>query len=141
MRGIRKTGAVSAPELEEVEVEKAFAFDVAEHPPAALIHSLVILFAQHPSVRKAHLVCFWPAEEPEKRAYLVGIRLDADDGEAVVRESAAVMLDVPPDLSTDVMTFKTDDDTTLQILEQLSSPFYERAWGARLVAPASGTPT
>ena len=135
-----ETGAVSDPISSEIKEEKTFTFDVAEHPPAALMHSLIVLYSQHPSVRKAHLVCFWPDDEPEKRAYLIGILLDASDGEAVARESAAVMLDVPPDMATDLLMFKTDEDGTLQVMEQLSAPFYERSLGARLIAPSSGTP-
>jgi len=139
-----ETGAVSATSTETLKVETAFAFDTAEHPPVALMYSLVVFYAQHPAACKAHLVCFWPVDQPEKRGYLIGIRLDAGVGdsdiERIARESAAVMLDVPPDLSADLMMFKDDDDGTLQIIQHLALPFYERSVGERLIAPASCQP-
>jgi len=136
-----ETGAVSRPEIETLKEDKSFMFDVAENPPVGLMHSLIVLYSQHPLVQRAHLVCFWPDSEPEKRAYLICIRLDDGAGkgkaEKVVRESAAVMVDVPPEMSADILTF-TSDDETLQLVGQLAAPFYERAMGERLVASVSG---
>ncbi len=135
-------GTVSSPESYRVEQETKFAFDIPERMPQALIHSLVVLYAQHPSVLRAYLVIFWPIDEPEKQAYLIGLRLSDDAfAEQIVRESSAVMQDVPPDLPADVVTFSTDNDSTLQAMASATAPFYECELSRRLVMPSSGRVT
>ncbi len=133
-----RTGAVSAPESYRVEQETTVAFDTPKCMPQALIHSLIVLYAQHPSVLRAYLVTFWPIDDPEKQTYLIGLRLSDDAfAEQIVRESSAVMQDVPPDLPTDVVTFSADDDSTLQGMAKVSAPFYECELGRKLVMPSS----
>lgn len=134
-----ETGAVSRPERVRLAVEQIVAFTRPHNPPVALIHSLVILYSRHANVESAYLVIMYPESSPEQRAYLVGVQLaPGSNGEPVARESAAVMQDVPPDLSTDLMVFKDSQHPTLQAIARIAHPFYDRAVGSRIVKPTSG---
>ena len=131
------TGAVSSPERGTPTGDLMSSLRVAATPPTATLQSLSVLFSRHRSVRRAYLALYFPPEMPETRCYLIVIRMDDRDTERLVRESAQVMLDVPPDLGTDLIVCFDDTHDLLQLVADLASPFYDQAWGERLVVPES----
>jgi hypothetical protein len=128
-----ETGAVSNPERATSTGGLMRAFQVGETPPVATLMSLSVLFAQHASVHRAYLVCCFPPDKPEARKYLIVIRMDEREAEKLVRESAQVMMDVPPDLSTDLITCFDDANESLQLVAELTAPFYDKSWGVRMM--------
>ena len=134
-----ETGAISRPESFTPPAGSLRSFQAVATPPAATLHSLSVLFSRHASVHRAYLVFCSPPDRPEERCYLVGLRMEDRDTERLVRESAQVMDDVPPDRNMDLVTWFDDSNELLQLVAALTPPFYDRAWGARIVAPPSGT--
>lgn len=72
---------------------------------------------------------------------MIVIRMEDRDTERLVRESAQVMQDVPPDHDMDVITYFDDAHDLLQLFAELAPPFYDKAWGGRMIPPASTRPT
>jgi hypothetical protein len=132
------TGAVSWPQPAETGEPWVRVMRAVEHPPEATLQSLRVLLARHRGVHRAFLVYCWRPDEPESRCYLVGVRMDPDEGYRLVRESAQVIHDVPPDLAMDLMVFDQDEDPVLKGIQSRTGPFYERSWGERLIVPPSG---
>ena len=66
---------------------------------------------------------------------MIVIRMEDSDTERLVRESAQVMQDVPPDLGMDMITCFDDAYDLLQLFAELAPPFYDKAWGARMIPP------
>jgi len=131
------TGAVSSLERATQYGGLMCSLQVAATPPTATLHSLSVLFSRHRSVRRAYLALYFPPEKPEARCYLIVIRMDNHDAERLVRESAQVIQDVPPDLNIDLLTCFDDAHDLLQLVSDLAPPFYDQAWGERLVMPES----
>jgi hypothetical protein len=136
-----ETGAVANPERATQMGGSMRAFQVVETPPAATLLSLSVLFAQHASVRRAYLVYCYPPDQPEVRCYLIVIRMDDQGAEQLVRESAQVLLDVPPDLMTDLITCFDDSDEPLPSAAELAAPFYDKSWGGRMMPMENTRPT
>jgi hypothetical protein len=66
--------------------------------------------------------------------------MDDRDTERLVRESAQVMQDVPPDLGMDLITCFDDASDLLRLFATFGPPFYDQGWGSRIVAPESARP-
>lgn len=135
------TGAVSNPERESRTDGWTRLLQPVATPPTATLHSLSVLFSRHPNVLRAYVVHCAPLDAPEARCYLIVIRMHDHDAERLARESAQVMLDVPPDLGTDLIMCFDDTHEVLQQVAGLAAPFYDQAWGQRLVVPESTRPT
>jgi hypothetical protein len=134
-----ETGAISDPEWVQLTEQRTFAFDAVPDPPVAMLSSLTVLYATHPIVERACLVSYYPEGRPEQLSLLIGVRVDAGSStERLVRECSAVIHDVPPGRPVDFMIFTDDQDPTLQTIETLTKPFFDRAMGAGLIAPVSG---
>jgi hypothetical protein len=129
------TGAVARPEPGTLTEDPVREFQAVATPPAATLHSLSVLFSRHASVQRAYLAYCFPPEEPEARRYMIVIRMDDSDTERLVRESAQVMQDVPPDLGMDMITCFDDAYDLLQLFAELAPPFYDKAWGERMIPP------
>lgn len=135
------TGAVSQPEPSVLSEERLRAFLPVDGSQSATIQSLAVLFSRHPSVQRAYVAYCFPPEQPESRCYLIVIRMDDHDTERLVRESAQVMQDVPADLSMDLITCFDDTNELLQLFSEFGPPFYDQAWGGRVMVPESTRPT
>ncbi|MBK7145630.1 MAG: enhanced serine sensitivity protein SseB C-terminal domain-containing protein [Xanthomonadales bacterium] len=136
-----ETGAVSNPQRATPTGEPMRAFQAVDTPPTATLLSLSVLFAQHASVHRAYLVYCSPADQPEARYYLIVIRMDGPEAEQLVRESAQVLLDMPPDLTTDLITCFDDAHAPLLRAAELANPFYDKSWGGRMMPMAHTRPT
>jgi hypothetical protein len=136
------SGAVSSPELVTIDTPTAMNFAPVDRNPEALLHSLVVLYSSHPAVQEAFLVLMWPPERMDEVVYLICLHLDAANAsEAITRETAAVLRDVPPDRGVDVLSFTDDQAPLLQDIRVMTKPFYARAMGERMVQPTSSTLT
>ena len=132
-----ETGAISNPEQDTVEGDRMRSFQAVATPPAATLQSLSVLFSRHPTVQRAYLGYCSPPDDPDARCYLIVVRMENRDTERLVRESAQVMDDVPPDLAMDLITCFDDSDNLLRLFAEFGPPFYDQAWGGRVVAPNS----
>jgi hypothetical protein len=135
-----ETGAVCSPRPASVG-EGGYALSHVDHPPMATLQSLSVLFSRHASVHRTYLVHAFPPERPEALVYLVVVRMDDKETDRLVRESAQVMGDVPPDLGMDLLICTNDDDFAVKLAEELVTPFYDRSWGGRMVMPEHLAPT
>lgn len=135
------TGAISRPEPDSLSENRGRAFHAVATPPIATLHSLSVLFSRHASVRRAYLAYCFPPEEPKARCYMIVIRMDDHDTERLVRESAQVMQDVPPDLDIDLITCFNEAHDLLRLAAELAPPFYDKAWGERMIPPENTRPT
>lgn len=131
------TGAISSPERTAPTDGQMCSLQIVATPPTATLQSLSVLFSRHRSVRKAYLALYFPQEKPEARCYLIVIRMDNHDADRLVRESAQVIQDVPPDLNIDLLTCFEDAHDLLHLISDLAPPFYDQAWGERLMVPES----
>lgn len=129
------TGAVSEPRPVVLSEERVRAFHPVEAPWSATLQSLSVLFSQHPNVQRAYVAYCFPPDRPEAWCYLIVIRMEDTETERLVRESAQVMQDVPPDRDMDVITAFDDAHDLLQLFSEFGPPFYDRTWGSRVVAP------
>lgn len=136
-----ETGAVSNPERASPTANPLRGFLPVESPPAATLFSLSVLFSRRTSVHRAYLMHCFPPDQPEDRIYLVVIRMDDRETERLVRESAQVLLDVPPDLTTDFITCFDDASDLLTLAAKLSPPFYDKSWGGRMTQVENTRPT
>ncbi|MBL0041656.1 MAG: enhanced serine sensitivity protein SseB C-terminal domain-containing protein [Xanthomonadales bacterium] len=134
------TGAISSPERETSTGDRVRAFHAVATPPTATLQSLSILFSRHPSVHRAYLAYCFPPDDPDACCYLIVVRMDDRDTERLVRESAQVMQDVPPDLGMDLITCFDDASDLLRLFATFGPPFYDQGWGSRIVAPESARP-
>lgn len=130
-----ETGAVSNPERAAPNPGVVRAYSAVTSPPAATLLSLSVLFSRHASVHRAYLVYCFPPDQPDTRIYLLVVRMDNHEPERLVRESAQVMQDVPPDLMTDLVTCFEDAGELLQRVADVAPPFYDKAWGGRMMPP------
>jgi SseB protein C-terminal domain/SseB protein N-terminal domain len=131
------TGAISNPEAFRPAVDSKLQIERVVHTPAATLHSLAVFFSTYPNVHRAYVVLSSVSGQSEAPAYLVVVRMDELDTERLIRESAQVMNDVPPGQYMDLATCFHDADQLLQAVASVTAPFYDRAWGGRMVAPES----
>ncbi len=134
------TGAISNPEAFRPADSKLQIERVA-HTPAATLYSLTVFFSTYPNVHRAYLVQSSVSGQIEAPAYLVFVRMDDVNTERLVRESAQVMVDVPPDRVMDLAICFHETDQLLQAVVSLTEPFYDRAWGSRMTTPDTTCPT
>ena len=128
-------GAVAQPHPDVLSEDEARAFLSVEVPPSARVQSLPVLFSRNRSVHRAYVAYCFPPDQPDAKCYMVVIRVEDRETQRLVLETAQVMLDVPPNLGMDVITCFDDARDLLQLFEKFGPPFYDRAWGERLMVP------
>lgn len=105
-----------------------------EAPPQQMLASLIALYARLATVRVAHLAEVH-GMEPGTGSLVIGLGIDSDDPEPVVRDTAAVVADTYAGPQTvDVYCIEDSDEGLSAYFRTAASPFYDRAWGSRLVA-------
>lgn len=129
------TGAVAQMYADVPSEDRTYRFERVENPAIATLQSLSLLFARHANVLCAYVASYYPPEQPKALSYLILIRVDDRETDRLVRECAQVMEDLPPDRAMDLTIAFEDSDVMLQGLEKLGPPFYDKAWGARLMTP------
>ena len=100
--------------------------------PAEMLTSLSLLFAQQPAVERAFLVTL-RTNEHAPPVWLVAAFIATDDAaQWVSQQMAAVLADRPPSHSVDLARLTPGSDMATAI-ETTLAPFYEHAFGGKVV--------
>jgi hypothetical protein len=100
--------------------------------PAEMLTSLSLLFAQEPAVERAFLVTLRP-DEHAPPVWLVAAFIATDAAaEWVSKQMAALLADRPPSNSVDLARLTPGSEMATAI-ETTLAPFYERAFGDKVV--------
>lgn len=126
------TGSPNLPEnyvtTRDMQVEIA----MPSEAPAEMLTSLSLLFAQEPAVERAFLVTLHP-DEHARPVWLVAAYIATDEAaQWVSKQMAAVLADQPPCNSVDLARLTPGSDMATAI-ETTLAPFYERAFGGKVV--------
>lgn len=113
---------------EETEVQLSQPADL----PVQMIDSLTQLFPKYRQVRRAFLAQIQEAGEQEPHL-LIGLEVDVDDVEEVIRAAGSVASDTLPDeRPVDLCLVKEGEPGISHYLTKHTTPFYERRWGSFL---------
>ena len=100
--------------------------------PTEMLTSLSLLFSQEPAVERAFLVTLRP-DEHVPPVWLVAAFITTDEAaQWVSKQMAAVLADRPPSNSVDLARLTPGSDMATAI-ETTLAPFYERAFGGKVV--------
>ncbi|PWC18775.1 enhanced serine sensitivity protein SseB [Brenneria corticis] len=100
--------------------------------PVQMIDSLTQLFPKYRQVRRAFLAQIQEAGEQEPHL-LIGLEVDVDDVEEVIRAAGSVASDTLPDeRPVDLCLVKEGEPGISHYLTKHTTPFYERRWGSFL---------
>jgi hypothetical protein len=129
------TGSPNSPEnyvtTRDMQVEVAM-----PEAPAEMLTSLALLFSQEPAVERAFLVTLRPDEDVPP-VWLVAAFITTDEAaQWVSKQMAALLADRPPPNSVDLARLTPGSDMATTI-ETTLAPFYERAFGDKVVLDAS----
>ncbi|MEC5318762.1 enhanced serine sensitivity protein SseB [Brenneria populi subsp. brevivirga] len=100
--------------------------------PVQMIDSLTQLLTQYRHVRRAFLAQIHEAGEREPHL-LIGLDIDGDDVEEVIRAAGSVASDTLPDeRPVDLCLVKEGESGVSHYMTKHTTPFYERKWGSFL---------
>lgn len=127
------TGAPDAAEAYVSGSSQQVELRTPSNVPADLLHSLALLFAQCAEIERAFLLTM-PGEPPvSPEVWLVAVIVDSDDAENwVSRQLSSLLASRPPSHDVDLMRL-TRDSSFCQDVELHVKPFYDRAFGSRVV--------
>lgn len=127
------TGSPSAPERYSAPEDARIELTA---PPASpeLLNSLSLLLSQHQGVERAFLVTLRSSIDlAAVPIWLVAAFMDSDEtGARVAQHLSALLADMPPSNSFDLLRLRPGDPETVAITEAIV-PFYERSFGSRVV--------
>lgn len=104
--------------------------------PGKVIDSLIQLFAQHRTVKRAAIACMWELEENAEPVLVIGIEVDGDL-DVILRESTAVA-SATMGVGYPISVFPVGEvDSLSQYFKQDTESFYDRSWGQKM-HPAFG---